>query len=795
MPRQGECLRWDVTRGPHAGLSGALCALQTAVVGPEKPAADAQETRGVLLTLGRHKNCILRLRKDLEVSTMHADVRRIPGSTELLVRDLGSTNGTRVNGSVLVPKQDYPLGAQDLVVVGKTAVRVVRDDACTHGQPGPVVVKEEAKAAEDAPLAVEPAEDSTGHGKQDEQNSAPAPAQDQFLPEAPEAPAEEAQAPVQYNAVAANVCPEIVAAEIPAQAPQPPIDQANGAIASETKRVMCMICHCWLGALDVLEQQLHINACLDGTAQPLATTTDRQVMAPVRARPPGKRKRTANKIDAAADEPMALALALSKSMVEPEQQMEMELQQQTMELAQIDVQMQQLAKKRARIVKKMQKVSAEMLKQSKSQVLAPEEAHVLCQLDRVLHILFPSASREREDEGLRIPRKRKRCSGGSEAEEQTVDAAVARVSMWTRASQAANEKQDCELYVNSILKPFVQAQDRQEKQSSEQQPLDVDDEDYSNDVLEVLARPPPPDCVVRTFPDWRENLLFLETQTVESLQDALVELRRSREMRHQQHEPQEDEDVVGLLGSSAAEQQDQDDACAYFEQVMTELIEKRRVHDATAPASSTHPSEPIVIDIDEQEEEGRRVSSFQGDANESVISIPDSIDYQENLHALDFDEPECPASPEDHGLCVQVDAGITTEKSTAEVLELESSSPSVPVQEHHSSNDIHHQQEQEPVGFNVLEEATQESPSDVVAADTTPGISSVQSISSSADPIETQLLQALKAHSKLYEAVLLLQPVAVNEFFHYVTQDAGIACTKAMLYQFFDRHGITFKGP
>jgi pSer/pThr/pTyr-binding forkhead associated (FHA) protein len=59
----------------------------------------------------------------LGVSRVHAALRIING--EVVVTDLGSSNGTRVNGQKIVPHVDYPLNHGDLIALGKLKIQVL----------------------------------------------------------------------------------------------------------------------------------------------------------------------------------------------------------------------------------------------------------------------------------------------------------------------------------------------------------------------------------------------------------------------------------------------------------------------------------------------------------------------------------------------------------------------------------------------------------------------------------------------------------------------------------------------
>jgi pSer/pThr/pTyr-binding forkhead associated (FHA) protein len=59
----------------------------------------------------------------LGVSRLHAALRIING--EVVVTDLGSSNGTRVNGQKIVPHVDYPINHGDIIALGKLKVQVL----------------------------------------------------------------------------------------------------------------------------------------------------------------------------------------------------------------------------------------------------------------------------------------------------------------------------------------------------------------------------------------------------------------------------------------------------------------------------------------------------------------------------------------------------------------------------------------------------------------------------------------------------------------------------------------------
>lgn len=59
----------------------------------------------------------------LGVSRLHAALRIVNG--EVVVTDLGSSNGTRVNGQKIVPHVDYPLNHGDIIALAKLKIQVL----------------------------------------------------------------------------------------------------------------------------------------------------------------------------------------------------------------------------------------------------------------------------------------------------------------------------------------------------------------------------------------------------------------------------------------------------------------------------------------------------------------------------------------------------------------------------------------------------------------------------------------------------------------------------------------------
>lgn len=57
------------------------------------------------------------------VSRLHAAIKITP--QRISIMDLGSSNGTRVNGQKIVPHVDYPLKNHDVIALGKLKIQVI----------------------------------------------------------------------------------------------------------------------------------------------------------------------------------------------------------------------------------------------------------------------------------------------------------------------------------------------------------------------------------------------------------------------------------------------------------------------------------------------------------------------------------------------------------------------------------------------------------------------------------------------------------------------------------------------
>jgi pSer/pThr/pTyr-binding forkhead associated (FHA) protein len=77
-----------------------------------------------VITLGRVEDNAIQI-EDASVSSHHAELS-LHGS-DYILRDLGSTNGTTINGAALAPEVEHALAAGDRVVFGNIAVRYLTE--------------------------------------------------------------------------------------------------------------------------------------------------------------------------------------------------------------------------------------------------------------------------------------------------------------------------------------------------------------------------------------------------------------------------------------------------------------------------------------------------------------------------------------------------------------------------------------------------------------------------------------------------------------------------------------------
>jgi FHA domain-containing protein/uncharacterized protein DUF1707 len=109
LPPSGRVERLAVSA--TARLSRLALLVERAWRAPREPRLRLPDSGA--LVIGRAPSCDVQLAEPT-VSRRHAELRRVPGGWEL--RDLGSTNGTRLNGRrVTLPE---PIGPGDLISLG-----------------------------------------------------------------------------------------------------------------------------------------------------------------------------------------------------------------------------------------------------------------------------------------------------------------------------------------------------------------------------------------------------------------------------------------------------------------------------------------------------------------------------------------------------------------------------------------------------------------------------------------------------------------------------------------------------
>jgi hypothetical protein len=107
-------------------------------------------------SLGRHDDCIIRI-KSSQVSRRHCEILESDG--RLIVRDLGSSNGTFVNGKRVLGQQALKVG--DELTIGSVTLRVAtlgQPVAAPHPQaakPGDTAVVDAVAVGEDEEFEIE----------------------------------------------------------------------------------------------------------------------------------------------------------------------------------------------------------------------------------------------------------------------------------------------------------------------------------------------------------------------------------------------------------------------------------------------------------------------------------------------------------------------------------------------------------------------------------------------------------------------------------------------------------------
>jgi hypothetical protein len=770
------CFVWEVTRGPHAG---------------ERVAFDALKTPQATLGVGRKSSCWLRLRKDLEVSGLHAEVKvtyKHEGSNpdavvSLALSDANSTNGTRVNGQLLASGVPHVVNDQDLVQFGRTTVRMrMGNTQCLRAQ------KEEKELLV---LANEPEDEPV-------------------VALAFESPQEETNEEDPTSRVGtSNEHSDENAFEEPTTAR--PVESVSSALLD-----VCVVCGQALAAWSMLEQQLHVNACLDRRANtaPMASKAKPTKPTIVNANTNSKKRKRQTKL--LQDEELAVALALSESLVDKEQQVDTEIALVSGELAQLDAQLKKMQKKRTALVKKLEKLEKTKKKVHKSEVVGPEETQLRLDLGAALRVLFPrgrEAQRMREESGgarVMRPAVGRLVEKYRALEEETAETYV---TMWTRCMQLGGggergaadetmermEKEDERLYVNRLLQRLRVREEESAKRAGEKMEEGAKEvivmeeqlvmEETAVENTQAQSTGDVPEVVKRVFPLWQENLAFLATQSLSDLRDALEQLRRMMADRQQQQ--QEEGEQLG--GEGSPDKDDEALACAFFEQEMLRLMAERREHETSGLRD-------VVVLVDSQDIEENDVGMPHDrdednlqrvDKTPSILSIDDSSDEEEKS-ALDDDMARAAAR---EGVRASLELQMEEqERATMDNGTIEDVMSCEAGEENPQTRD------DQPINGRLITEAVATTmpsvpiESVVTAEDTRHRPQSVAPVEDSNEArLERQLLTALKANATIYECVLMLQPLDLQQLLQYVRDDAGIKCPKTALVKFCDRHGITFK--
>ncbi|GLE11485.1 hypothetical protein PINS_up023941 [Pythium insidiosum] len=311
--------------------------------------------------------------RDLEVSGVHAELRvtaSLPSLWRVVVVDRQSTNGSKLNGSALAARQENELSPQDLLQFGKSVLRfsVSTSDATSSED-----VKEESIAT---------AADVTQQPEQ--------PATSESAVVAPDVVTDE-------NAFENNGDDAVRRPELKRQreAEEEPVTTA--ALRADGPSSECMVCGMSLAGFSILEQQFHVNACLDGGAGALLTRPSSAATSTAERRTSKKARRQLQQqqlTSSTDDAEMAMALTLSKSLVGPEQEVDMKMALLHGELAQVDAEMRKLSKRRAAILKKLERLEKAKRKVRQARVLSPELALQALDLELALAVLFPESQQQ-----------------------------------------------------------------------------------------------------------------------------------------------------------------------------------------------------------------------------------------------------------------------------------------------------------------------------------------------------------------------------------------------------------------
>ncbi|KAI9912839.1 hypothetical protein PsorP6_006090 [Peronosclerospora sorghi] len=685
------CFQLEATRGPHEGLMHCHCST-----------FDAPSVLAESLSIGRKKRCWLQLPKDLEVSSVHAEFRSVTdqdNATTLVICDTRSTNGTKLNGKLLLAQQAYPLSDGDLIAVGRTRLRFMKVE---HGLQ--CEKKDKERTAQTAPSSIltsclpslpvvkrtaEPIvivlDDESGAETSDDVSAGN---MKQTLADQPDhEPAldtEKVTNPMKnvviigtdnstdgddVEKIVAQLSPKSVKNKLAEKIDNDPVDiedmlpkpvtsestdeskkeekdlevgrtplmvNSSAAITEvvEECEATCTKCNEAIGQLDVLRQQEHFNECIGGRVATVQTKaskpktrkrgnagsgvprakkcprkpmSDQHVNDSLASVTKTRRPRKGKKADSGED--IVLALALNDmSKMDPEQQTDLQLAAAKQKLEQLDEQMAKLTKQRGNLVKKLNRLEKAKEKLRKSQVLLPAKARELLDFKAALDAVFPS-DREAFPKGRRSVKEQTddtsviaryapstRKTSVSPTDDEAKVAAVAAISMWSRASQQMfGLPSESLLYRNSILQSFEDPEDggsgciikRDDGQAEKEGKDPTVACELSNETCGVASAPSDctveekpcdpdvPDYVKRVFPNWARDLAFLKDQSPDAIEVALKVMNDAQSNLvavtscTEGEQPQEQIDA-------AWNREDQRRACDFMGHVMMRLITEKR---------------------------------------------------------------------------------------------------------------------------------------------------------------------------------------------------------------------------
>ncbi len=143
-----------VSRPASKGKSSGVASIMNYVLQVVRGRSEANTIKLMdgINSVGRHDDCLIRIRSS-QVSRRHCEL--FEDDTKLMVRDLGSANGTFVNGKRVLGQQILKSG--DVLTIGGVTLRV--DQAGTASRPEAAARGPAAKPSDTAEVAALPAGD------------------------------------------------------------------------------------------------------------------------------------------------------------------------------------------------------------------------------------------------------------------------------------------------------------------------------------------------------------------------------------------------------------------------------------------------------------------------------------------------------------------------------------------------------------------------------------------------------------------------------------------------------------